>query len=121
MQGAETGQKIGQEIGRGDGGGPEGDRVVALSPACEQTILRRQDLHGIVVELAAMRRDGKGFGGAEEETLLQLLLQLADVGRDGGLRGIELGGGLCERAAVGHGDEGTELLKVHGAPPWSGC
>ena len=57
-------------------------------------------MHGVVVELAAARGDGKALRCAQKERLVELLLQLPDVGADSGLRGIELCDGLCEAAAA---------------------
>ena len=110
-------QNLGQNAARGNRRRAETDGALVLRPRAHQLLLQIEHMHGVVVELASARGDGEALRCAQKERLVELLLQLPDVGTDSGLRGIELCGGLCEAAAVGHGHKRAKLLKIHGEPP----
>ena len=110
-------QNLGQNTARGNRRRAETDGALVLRPRAHQLLLQIEHMHGVVVELAAARGDGKALRRAQKERLVELVFQLPDMGADGGLRGIELRGGLCEAAAVGYGHKRAQLLKVHGEPP----
>ena len=119
VQAAVLRKQLRQNIGRGNGGAAEADQVLILRPAGQKPVLKRENVGGVFVKLPPARGDGKRFRGAQEQPLMQLVLELADMGADGRLRGVEPRGGLCEAAAVHNGDEGSKLLKVHVRPPGS--
>ena len=110
-------QNLGQNTARGNRRRAEADGFLVLRPRAHQLLLQIKHVDSVIVELAAARGDGKALRRAQKERLVELVFQLPDVGADGGLRGIELRGGLFEAAAVGYGHKRAQLLKVHGEPP----
>ena len=112
-------QNLGQNVCRRNRRRAEADGMLILCPGIEQLVLQLQHMHRIIIQLPPARGDGKALCRAQKERLVQFLLQLADMGTDGGLRGIEPDSRLREAAAVGNRNKRTKLLKVHVQPPLS--
>ena len=115
MQSAEVGQKLWQDIGRWDGGGTEVNDALAFDGAgLQHTLLELENILGIFIELASLRRDLQAFCCAQNKLGVERSFELTDVRADGGLRDKKLAGGLREAFLLHDGDEALQLLKVHG-------
>lgn len=79
-------KKLWQQIGGWNGGSSQMDDVPAfVDPAFNQMIFQAQDTYGTFIKLLPAWCQLNVFCGAYQQAGLKLLLQLTDVGTDGGL------------------------------------
>ncbi|MEI9999760.1 MAG: hypothetical protein WDO13_11680 [Verrucomicrobiota bacterium] len=72
-----------------------------------------QDFARVAVDALAQRRKRRARAAALQQRLAHLLLQLLDLVAERGLGHVALPGRGGEAAAVGHGDEVSELVEFH--------